>query len=271
MKRKLLSILIVLFLSFTGVEAMLRVVDPLGIAYFSDLTAFFRAATDDPTGYALPQGVSYFSHWSMTVGDDGLRVTPDADADGTTSEFLGDSVTMSWGVNDNETWVNLTAAALGLDARNYGRAAYNAANIEALMRETRGDHCAVFLTIVNDLEAPASRARMNTQPDDNPYLSRYFTTYLYLRSRAARAASPEHPTFDNAMRAISAQDNVLILAFDDGGYGDMVAQRYGAILIPHYTSSISFSDGHASALGNSQISAAAIPVIADWLRVRPEC
>jgi hypothetical protein len=202
------------------------------------------------------------------VGEDGLRVTPDADQDGLTVHFYGDSVTMCWGVNDDACWVNLVADELSINARNYGRNAYNAWNIEALMSETKQGRCSVFLTIGNDLEEPVVYEKMRKSNPDYPAIVRYFIDYTYLTNVARQSAPPEHPTFDPSMRAILGYPNVLLVALDDGKYGDIVQSRYGATLIPYFTSRVSFADGHASEVGNQQITEAITPVIEQWLSTR---
>jgi hypothetical protein len=268
MKKFILSTVAILFMSAAGVEAMLRLLDPLGFVYFEDLGIFFGNSVDDPSGYTPPIDETHFGRWTLGINEDGARITPDADPSGPTISFYGDSITMCWGVDDDACWVNLVAGELDLNATNYGRNAYNAQNIAALIDRTGQGKCMVFLSFANDLEEPLVFERLRKSNSELPFTVKYLIHYAYLDQARKKPAAPEHPAFDPSMRAILSNPDVLLVAFDSGSYGDLVQSRYGAALIPMFTSRISFADGHASPMGNQQIADAIAPVISDWLKTR---
>jgi hypothetical protein len=262
--KRLMGVLISILITVSGVEALLRIADPLGVVYSDDYAMMRRNADPAPHGYTLRTGQYNAAKWSYRVNIDGSRNTPGRVPHETQVVFIGDSVTFGYGVNDDEVWVSLVASRLALDANNAGRTSYSAANAAALLRDIEG--CVVFLTFPNDPSPGVSSSFAN----DTIYDERSFTdrTGALLRyGKPTVMPEPFNPAFEAAMTEIAARLDTLILAFDDS-YGRAVADAYGAVLIPWYTDRVSFADAHASAVGNRQIADAAAPIIADWLRGR---
>src|SRR5688572_7103083 len=75
------------------IELLLQVLDPWGIRYFDDISAFGNAQEQDPIrGNTLPDGVYVYSKWQATM-EDGLRLTPNTVASSDCEIVaLGDSV-----------------------------------------------------------------------------------------------------------------------------------------------------------------------------------
>lgn len=252
----LITFLITFLLSIVGIEAALAAVDPWGVRYFDDVQSIWQASAPDVTGYSFKPGRYIFGPTAFTIEADGLRAVPGRDSNGPRVAFVGDSVTFGQGVNDADTWVSLMAAALRLNAMNHGRSAYSIANVARVLDGIDG--CAVFLTIAND-PAPAQHYRAS-RPYPALWLSRYLM--LILTPPAIPAYSDRYaPLYE----AVAARPDTLILAFDDGEYGNIMRDEYGAVLIPPFTSRISVSDAHADAEGNRQIADAARPIIQNWL------
>lgn len=157
--------------------------------------------------------------------------------------FVGDSVTFSQGVNDDETWPSLVAAQLHLDAANDGRSSYNIDNLAPLIEHTDG--CIVWLTIINDTDAPFAYAAPHSA--FHLYLEWYGFSAFTRRAPYNTDLAGKDAIYDT----IADRPDTLILAFDDGSYGDIMRDRYGAVLIPRFTHGLSRIDGHANAAGNA--------------------
>lgn len=254
--RRLRAALLIILTTFATVEASLRVLDPWGARYFDDVQAIWAASTPDVTGYTFVPGRYDFGSTTFTIDPDGNRAVPGRFAGGARVAFVGDSVTFGQGVNDADTWVSRVASALRLDATNHGRSSYSVTNVARVLEGIEG--CAVFLTIAND---PAHAQEYRAE---RPYPSLWLTRYLQLALFPGDTPQMAE-RFAPLYASIAARPDTLILAFDDGGYGDILRTRFGAQLIAPFTRRISIADAHADAAGNRQIAAAALPVIDDWL------
>ncbi|MHC4893521.1 MAG: hypothetical protein ACYTFV_09175 [Planctomycetota bacterium] len=117
------------FLAFVCLEAWARTLDPFGISYWREVPRYLQTAIDPaplgPDGLPFPNGRIFqnkagveldyrrFDFITNQMGlrdDDPLatvlpRASSDAGRDGQRWLFLGDSVTLGWGVDDADTWV----------------------------------------------------------------------------------------------------------------------------------------------------------------------
>lgn len=161
-------------------EALIRATDPFGISYYRDTNRYFNEAIDIPPDAGRPDGRLFqnrrgielsFTDFDFTTNALGMRssrtddgVTVDrsgASAGRSRVLFLGDSVTLAWGVDDGDSWIRtLEREARAADGRpleclNAGHLQYNTIQ-ESDWLATFGPHLqpdAVVLTyVVNDLD-----------------------------------------------------------------------------------------------------------------------
>jgi len=160
-------------LAILATEAFARLADPFGISYYRDTNRYFNEAIALPPDAARPDGRLFENAPDVTVPlrtftfrteGNGLRTSGAArptEADGLRLLFLGDSVTLAWGVEDEASWIRLletearSRAGEPLVCMNAGHLQYNtlqetdwlAAHAEALHPD------AVVLTVVvNDTD-----------------------------------------------------------------------------------------------------------------------
>lgn len=259
--KRLRTVLLMTLATLGALELLCRAFDPLGVVYFDDVAYLWNTRIDDPTGYAhVPGRYTVGSRFSITIGADGNRVVPGSTAGGPRVTFVGDSQTFGYGVNDTETWVNLTAEALDIDAVNVARSGYNIANIAPQLDAITG--CVVWLSISNDPNPPVRYSGRQAEG-----LASYLgaTLGIALAPTAAHAGRPIDDAARPQYSAIATRPDTLILVMADGSYSETLHADYGAVVIPHFASRISRTDAHADAAGNRQIAEAASSIIAQWL------
>jgi hypothetical protein len=197
-------VLLSLALAAVAAEVFARVADPFGISYYQDNIRYFNGAIELPADAARPDG-RLFQHrpgvaldlHGSTLVTNGLGMRSGAQQDGVQPDrsgasagkarilFLGDSVTLGWGVDDADTWVRTLerearfADGRPLECLNAGHLQYNTLQ-EGDWLATFGPHLApdaVVLTyVVNDL-------------DDN------WAVYQELQRQLAALGTPEGPGF----------------------------------------------------------------------------
>lgn len=144
------AVLVSLALALAAAELFARWANPFGISYYRDTNRYFNAAIDLPPDAARPDG-RLFQHRpntrlelpDFTLVTDGLGLRSATAEDGVTRDrtgasagkarvlFLGDSVTLGWGVDDEETWVRTLeregrfADGRALECLNAGHLQYN--------------------------------------------------------------------------------------------------------------------------------------------------
>lgn len=246
------------------IEGGLRIVDPFGIArYTADQATLYGVMLADADRTALYRpGVTAFSNFSMTILPDHSRAVPDTSPTGCTIAFVGDSVTMGWGVNDADTWVNLIARALpAIRVINTGVAGYSIYDVTATMDAVQADGY-VYLLIVNDNR----RMRFTGEP-----LKPDSRSAVQMNLEYFTLASAPDPAFDDEFYAVMAKlidrGNVAVVAFDAPA-GRAAAKRYPVTLIPMYTDRLSFVDRHAGAEGNREIAQSMLPIIREFTAQR---
>jgi lysophospholipase L1-like esterase len=173
-------VLLSLALAAVAAEAFARAANPFGISYYRDTNRYFNSAIELPPDAARPDGRLFqhrpgvqldFPDFAFVTDELGLRsgsthdgVAPDrggASAGKARILFLGDSVTLGWGVSDADTWVRTVereghfADGRPLECLNAGHLQYNTLQ-EYDWLAAFGPHLApdaVVLTyVVNDLD-----------------------------------------------------------------------------------------------------------------------
>jgi hypothetical protein len=156
-------------------EAAVRATNPYGISYYRDTNRYLNEAIELPPDAARPDGRIFnnrpharlaFADFVFQTDDLGLRSAAPGESVARDPErarilFLGDSVTLGWGVNDAETWIRtLEREARFADGRplaclNAGHLQYNTIQELDWLRTFGGPlrPAAVVLTfVVNDLD-----------------------------------------------------------------------------------------------------------------------
>lgn len=260
MKRLLIALIIIPAL----IEVGLYAVNPAGfVQYQDDFRAFLDTAitTDQTTDYALLPGRHFFADWIMTVNTDGTRWVPASNIEAEKEiAFIGDSVTMGWGVDDYDTWVNLVARTLP-DWRivNAGVARFNSRNVRLTLRAVNAD---VYIYYITDNDHEKNAPGIDYTPRWQPLTLRYLR-YIF-RARKA-ATEPDYKRFDADITEIAGA-NVFFV-----GHGELfnrVAARYPsrAFWLERWTSNISAVDGHADKAGNQEIAEQMIEVVREILK-----
>lgn len=173
-------LLLSLALAAVAAEVFARAADPFGISYYGNTNRYFNAAIELPADAARPDGrlfqhragvVLGFPSFAFVTNELGLRsgaLLDGVKADRTGASagrarvlFLGDSVTLGWGVDDADTWVRALeregrfADGRPLECLNAGHLQYNTLQ-EHDWLAAFGPHLApdaVVLTfVVNDID-----------------------------------------------------------------------------------------------------------------------
>lgn len=263
--RRAVALVCIVFLATVAlIEVGLRLVDPFGVArYTADQATLYGVMIPDSARAAVYRpGVTVFSNFSMTILPNHSRAVPDTTVSGCTIAFVGDSVTMGWGVNDADTWVNLVARELpSVHIVNTGVAGYSIYDVAATLDTVQADGY-VYLLIGNDNR----RMRFTgvPLPPDTRSAVQMNLEYFTL------ASSPD-PTFDDefyaALGKLTNRNNVAVIAFDAPA-GREAAKRSPVTLIPMYTDRLSFVDRHAGAKGNREIAQSMLPIVHEFTAQR---
>ena len=148
----LIAALIGVLLALLTAEALLARFDPLGFVYFRDQAYLSAQMIPDPRGYNFRPG-TYPLSFALTILPDGTRAVPDTGPAAVTLVFIGDSVTFGYGVDDDQTWVNLIARTLpGVHVINAGVSGYNSTNVARTVAQFPDADALVYLIVNNDAE-----------------------------------------------------------------------------------------------------------------------
>jgi lysophospholipase L1-like esterase len=261
----LANIIIVL----VGLEILLQLFDPLGMARYGidGLTLADRNELD-PRGYALPVGIHQLSNWQATINVDRTRLVPNTTENGEkTIVFVGDSATFGFGVNDEETWVNLLARKFPtIKLINAGVSGFNSTQVLRSLDIYPAD-AYIWLTIPNDLEEAGLAVGNITRTPS--YLALYLRMWTVQSSQKRVEGEGEaqrqlrlHGTvrYERELDTLSDTVPLTLVAFDDE-FGQFVHEKYDAYLIPWYTNKISAADGHPNSAGHQQIASHLEPIV----------
>lgn len=256
MKRLIVRLLAGLIVFLLGIEALLRLFDPLGIVYFANLELMNPHIVLSPTrGYMLSPGQYVMHTWTATELGDNTRLVPDNPGGACTLVFVGDSVTFGEGVSDGDTWVNLVARQLhSVNVLNAAFDAYNSENVRGTIADFPKADAIIYLIVGNDSEITIHQVIPG--PEEESY-SLLYALYLL---RVYRDSYPtDYPRFWRDMDAMRADPRVTFVTFDYQ-FGPELTTRYPVRLIPPWTHNISRVDGHANIEGNQQIAAGMLPI-----------
>lgn len=259
--RMIILLLISILISIGATELLMRVFDPIGLAFFDDIVAWNKGLLPDPEGYKMPDGIASFTRWSYTV-ENGYRITPANHPNGETVYFVGDSLTFGWGVQDDQTWVNLITDELDLNGINVGKAGYNIGNFVMLIETLPPEACIVHLSVPNDYEMGFYAGEMEFRV----LTTRWSQLFYFLRSPVL--PSPIE-TFNADYRAKFQQMQAHSERFLTIAYDPAIVERLsdlGVMLIPPYTSNISAVDSHPDAVGHRQLYHGILPLVREFVQ-----
>lgn len=240
MRRVIRNALVIVGLTLLLLEAVLQLVDPFGQIYSDDLHSFYRTTEPHKTGYTWQDGVYRLSHWSYTIKD-GRRIVPSADEDGRTVYIIGDSVSFGWGVADDETFVNVLADLLNLNAILLSKPAYNRENIYLLSEEIPTGACVLYMVVHNDDKAP----RFHTPATARPLL-RTLSLLHYIPAFIERQTPKPFGDYMNSLvDEIGTDKRLFVVNFE--------AEFVRGGLVVNSPERISFLDRHLNAQGNREI------------------
>jgi lysophospholipase L1-like esterase len=260
-------------------EIALRVLDPWGLTYFSDLgrlgNEIFTA--DDQRGYIMPDGTYAFRYWQATLKD-GKRVLPNNNPDATCEiAILGDSVAFGYGVNDDQVWLNSVARNMpNVHFHNYGVPRYNSTNVLQTLNSVPSANAYLYLVVNNDTE-PAIDVRTQRfagSGEGLPFILRY-SNFLIYRGGGTDYIPPMVgntallPDSDNTRRFLAevaqmmGDERVFLASFSDEAItNSLLAQGYTVTSVAYPAQNrISVSDYHANAEGNIKIGEALLPTL----------
>lgn len=258
MKTLIIRLLMVIAVAPLMVEGLLRVFDPLGAHYFTDIEQLgLSSAIDEHRGYTLQAGSYSLRGWSVTELPDGIRYTPASETSACKVLMLGDSVVFGHGVNDNETAANILASKLHANIINTAFEGYNSRQVLETLRLHPEVDVAVYLIINNDMD-PAWHFEKPDRLEQTPMLSIYTMALWNISHRPAPVE--EEARFWSDIAQLSSDPRVQLVAFDEP-VGRLVASRYPVAIIPPYKSRNSFFDPHPSAEGHQEIAASMLPIV----------
>lgn len=275
--RNIGSVLFVIFITLAMIELILRIFDPWGFVYFDDLAKISDAfVSDDERIYYLPDGTYEFSHWQATVSDQ-LRVTPNTNLDAECRiVLLGDSVTFGYGVDDEETWVNILAEQYpDVYLMNTGVVTYPIEPIVGTYNvfEDEGDGF-LYLIISNDAhDAADTRTENLNNPAENLPRTLLYGGYYLIRlglidtpetSNDSDEADIQNQRFLQHIETLSEEDNMVFMAFDEENITNLALDAgYNINVLPAYPAEhrISFLDVHLDATGNEVLAESIAPIL----------
>lgn len=207
MKNKIILALISLTLTLLLGEGLLRLFDPLGMAYFDDLYQLFAGMSEDETAPVLAPGFYDMRVYDATVLEDHTRLVPDTNPGGDCIiAAVGDSQTFGMGVDDAETWVN-QLALLFPDVRfiNAGVPGYSVDDGLVHMRRFPDVDAFIYLVIHNDVWAEGGDPSLHP---GGGMLSKY-VTFAVLQASTGQAEY-DYPRFNRDIERLEALGNVFI-------------------------------------------------------------
>ncbi len=266
-RRSLIALLIGLILALLLGEVLLAAFDPLGFAYYRDQAALGALLIPDPSGYNFQPGRHKLIEFTCTILPDGTRAAPATNlAAPPTLVFLGDSVTFGYGVNDDQTWVNLIARALPtVHVINAGVSGYNSTNVRRTLARYPQADALVYLIINNDADPEYQPDFAHLRPPAPiSWLALYLLNlpeYLHPVSADELVARGQIDRYLQDIRAIAADRRVLLVAFDNPLTALTVKAGFRVARIDRGTDRVSPADGHPGVIGNQAIARQILPLV----------
>jgi len=280
MQRRLRTILIRLLKNLTFIvitllmlEAALRIFNPLG-AYglVYDVNIFNGNQVMSDWGRVMQSGFYEMYNSTMTIDENHYRVIPDNHPGaGCTIALIGDSVTLGYRVNDDETWANHIATAF--PQVNFINVANQARNIDDALIGIQAHEDAdgyLYLVVNNDHEAQVSVEYL-AAPSRRSAIAVYALALknllAYRQERDAEEGATDVPMqeallahFYAVLDDIVQDERTLVIGFEgDYDFPPPVQQ------IPPYTDVISQLDPHPNPQGHMFIAVQMRPVLEAWL------
>lgn len=274
MRQNLLLLLGGVVMAFALLEVGLRVIDPLGIHRMATLNIeFAEAVVAHERGYALPPGSHRFRGWTATIDPQHNRVVPATPQRDCQIVVLGDSVAFGYGVDDNETWINLLAAESNAQFINKALTGYDLNEILRSFNEEAADGY-IYMMVGNDAFAaptfrPGFERHSNAADLSWTLQPLYWLRYEFLRGTftyryillnrqeplgVGHGEVLDHDWYFEQVQPMMQRDDVLVLGFAGDDLTEQMHEKYNdVVLMPRWTSNISWMDGHADAVGNQQI------------------
>lgn len=285
-RRAFVSALTMVLITVALLELVLRVFDPWGLNYFTDLeTLAGQVFTADPArGYAMRDGTYHFSRWTATITA-GTRVVPAVPAAAVCEiVLLGDSVTFGLGVNDAQTWANqLALTRPAIRFVNTGVVQYNSTNVLGTFRAFPDADAYLYLIIYNDANPaidPTTQGFAGARSAD-PMLIRYVNFALLRGAGSDRPVfadpaatlpdSPELTRLFGELDALTADGRVMLAAFGGEPLTNTLIERgYAVNVLPPYPGQYrnSFVDYHLNAQGNALVADMLAPLVDPLIRER---
>lgn len=246
-----LIVVVDLIVIFFALDLLLNLFDPLGILALQSTSnaMIFAGASHPEWGYVFNPGTHDLYTFTATINSDYSRYVP-ATMPGRPCNitFVGDSLTFGWGVNDDETWVNLLASELpDVSVKLVAFPGWNAANVISALSTLEADGF-VWLHWENDngFKKVYNEADIDNL-DFRPAVVVYYKS-LY-KSHSDTQPNPERErAYQTAIESVHPRDDLLVLAQTT----DLIAadwmQRVEAPITVE--TRISIIDGHPNAAGN---------------------
>jgi hypothetical protein len=236
------------------IEIPLRIFDPEGFDTIYDNIDVNRGV--EP--YELVSGTYEFETWSATIQSDGTRLTPNSLPGDCHIIGIGDSVTLGWGINDDEVWLNQLAILIpGVEFINAGVQGYHSGDILERKRDLEADHF-LYLITHNDVQLRFDYYEAFLLPGQyDLYLVGY--TRRMVASYIPISQSTNYERFWSDLDAMTGDGDTLII-----NNGDIagVAERYpGSLSIEWEREPISFFDGHPTAENHKALASTLEPYI----------
>lgn len=246
-------------------EILLRVFDPIGAVYYTEVNHLFTEFVVDPiTIYKLPPGTYQFSNFMITMTETG-RTVPDTSESDCQIAAIGDSVTFGYGVNDKDTWINLLAREFPeVQFINAGLSHYNSTHILRSMEKYSQVDGYIYLITANDVERGEFLYADDQYIDYVPYFVLYI---MYFRTAMSGESDtlPDTAGFFADIEAIAEHDNVIYFVHEESAQEIMRSQGYEVPLISFGDARISAVDAHPNADGTRRIAAHMKPYITDLI------
>ncbi len=248
-------------------EGLLAWLDPLGFAYYRDQIDLGALLIPDPRGYNFQSGTHKLREFTFTLLADGTRAVPDTHLSAQkTLVFMGDSVTFGYGVNDDQTWVDLIARALpGVHVIDAGVSGYNSTNVLRTLAQYPHADALVYLIINNDAEPENKPDFAHLRAANQPsWIALYLLNlpeYLSPISADQEMALGDIPRYLSDLRQILADQRVLALGFDDDFTQMTIKAGFPIDAIERGTDRVSPADGHPGVRGNQEIARQVLPII----------
>jgi lysophospholipase L1-like esterase len=275
LRRRLIAFLVIVILSFLGLEAILSL-DLLGMYYWRDQYYVVPYYVTSPSGYALMPGKYQLTHSSFTILPDESRRVPATNPNATqTLILLGDSLTFGWGVNDEDTWANRIAEAFPeWHVINTGVNGFSSENVRLTLQSHPDADAYLYFLSYNDAAPSAHIVQTrDSAPTPSPtgrtspagYES-WIALYLDWLTTPRAQAPNDMPRFEQDVRVIGSDPRVLIVAFEGAELTDQTDELApGVKTIPEHNSPNSYVDGHPNAQGHARIAESLVPILQEFL------